>query len=66
MRYFYDTEFVESGPEHPIELISIGIAAEDGREYYAQSMEFDASKANEWVAEHVLEKLIQCDGGMLA
>lgn len=33
MRYFYDTEFVEDG--RTIDLISIGIVAEDGREYYA-------------------------------
>lgn len=33
MRVFYDTEFIEDG--HTIELISIGIVAEDGREYYA-------------------------------
>ena len=33
MRYFYDTEFIEDGKT--IELISIGIVAEDGREYYA-------------------------------
>src|SRR4051812_11038169 len=33
MKYFYDTEFLEDG--QTIELISIGIVAEDGREYYA-------------------------------
>lgn len=37
MRYFYDTEFLEDG--RTIELISIGIVAEDGREYYAVSDE---------------------------
>ncbi|MBZ8178165.1 polyadenylate-specific 3'-exoribonuclease AS [Corynebacterium poyangense] len=55
MRYFYDTEFIEDG--HTIELISIGIVAEDGREYYAVSTEFDPAKANSWVAENVLAKL---------
>ena len=52
MRYFYDTEFIEDGST--IELVSIGIVAEDGREYYAVSTEFDASNANEWVRENVL------------
>jgi len=33
MRYFYDTEFLEDG--HTIDLISIGIVADDGREFYA-------------------------------
>lgn len=39
--YAYDTEFLELGPDHPIELISIGIAAEDGREYYAVNADAD-------------------------
>lgn len=43
MRYFYDTEFIEDG--HTIELISIGVVAEDGREYYAVSTEFDPERA---------------------
>ncbi len=55
MRYFYDTEFIEDGST--IELVSIGIVAEDGREFYAVSTEFDASRANEWVRENVLHKL---------
>lgn len=38
MRYAYDTEFLEDGST--IELISIGIVAEDGREYYAVNADF--------------------------
>jgi len=34
-KYFFDTEFVENGSQFPIEFISIGIVAEDGRTYYA-------------------------------
>lgn len=55
MRFFYDTEFIEDGST--IELISIGIVAEDGREYYAVSTEFDAADANDWVRDNVLDKL---------
>lgn len=55
MRYFYDTEFIEDG--HTIELISIGVVAEDGREYYAVSTEFDPERAGSWVRTHVLPKL---------
>lgn len=33
MRYFFDTEFYEDGKT--IDLVSIGIVAEDGRELYA-------------------------------
>jgi hypothetical protein len=55
MRYFFDTEFIEDG--HTIDLISIGIVAEDGREYYAISTEFDESKASNWVKENVIAQL---------
>ena len=57
MRYFYDTEFVEDGST--IELISIGIVAEDGREYYAHLDDYslDKAKAHEFVACNVLPYL---------
>ncbi len=55
MRYFYDTEFIEDG--RTIELISIGVVAEDGREYYAVSTEFDPDRAGGWVRANVLPKL---------
>ncbi len=58
MRYFYDCEFIEDGKT--IDLISIGMVCEDGREYYAQSVEFDAEKASPWVQEHVLRDLPRC------
>jgi hypothetical protein len=34
MRIFYDTEFVERGPQLPIQLISLGMVREDGQELY--------------------------------
>jgi len=40
VRFFYDTEFIDNG--RTIELISIGVVSEDGREYYAISTEFPA------------------------
>ncbi|MDO4685937.1 MAG: polyadenylate-specific 3'-exoribonuclease AS [Corynebacterium sp.] len=55
MRFFYDTEFIEDGTT--IELISIGIVREDGKEYYAVSTAFDPQKANDWVRKHVLRQL---------
>ena len=55
MRYFVDTEFIEDG--RTIDLISIGIVCEDGREYYAISTEFDPKKASRWVKDNVLSKL---------
>lgn len=55
MKYFYDTEFIEDGKT--IDLISIGIAAEDGRTYYAISKEFNERKASQWVKDNVLKYL---------
>ena len=53
MKYFYDTEFLEGtqktwigGKTKPtIDLISIGIVCEDGREYYAISKDFNLKEA---------------------
>lgn len=53
MKYFLDTEFIESGPNEPIYLISIGIVAEDGRELYAINGQCPFQKANEWVLDNV-------------
>ena len=55
MRYFYDCEFIEDG--RTIDLVSIGVVGEDGREFYAVSTEFDPSRAIDWVRKHVLDKL---------
>ncbi|MBA2416221.1 MAG: polyadenylate-specific 3'-exoribonuclease AS [Geodermatophilaceae bacterium] len=54
-RYFYDTEFVEDGTT--IELISIGVVDEAGREFYAVSTGFDPERAIPWVRRNVLPKL---------
>ncbi|MGH4018124.1 MAG: polyadenylate-specific 3'-exoribonuclease AS [Pseudonocardiaceae bacterium] len=55
MRFFYDCEFIEDGLT--IDLVSIGVVDERGREYYAVSTEFDADRAGPWVRSHVLPKL---------
>lgn len=55
MRFWFDTEFIEDGKT--IDLISIGVVAEDGREYYAESLSCDRSKASQWVKENVLTHL---------
>ena len=64
MKYFLDTEFIEGFHKplfgkrrHFIDLISLGIVCEDGREYYAISNEFNAKDADEWVRMHVIAPL---------
>lgn len=55
VRFFYDCEFIEDG--RTIDLVSIGVVGEDGREYYAISTEFDPDRAGPWVRANVLSKL---------
>jgi hypothetical protein len=55
VRFFYDCEFIEDG--RTIELVSIGVVDEGGREFYAVSTEFDPTRAIPWVRDHVLDKL---------
>jgi hypothetical protein len=55
VRFFYDTEFIEDGLT--IELVSIGVVDESGREFYAVSTEFDPERAGPWVRANVLDKL---------
>lgn len=64
MKYFIDTEFIEGfnkplfgKKRHFIDLISIGIVAEDGRTYYAVSNEFNPKDADDWVRVNVIDKI---------
>jgi len=52
MKYFIDTEFIEDG--QTIDLISIGIVCEDGREFYGINWDCDFKHASKWVQENVL------------
>jgi 3' exoribonuclease, RNase T-like len=54
-RYFYDCEFIEDG--RLVDLVSIGVVDEQGREFYAVSTEFDPSRAVPWVRRNVLDRL---------
>jgi hypothetical protein len=55
MKYFLDTEFYEDGTT--IDLISIGIVCEDGREFYACNASAVLERVSPWVREHVLPQL---------
>jgi hypothetical protein len=62
LRYFYDLEFLEDG--RTIELISIGIVAEDGREYYAvnRGAPWKRIAKREWLMENVVPSLPRLHG----
>lgn len=57
MRIWYDTEFLDNG--RTIDLISIGMVAEDGRELYAVSSQFDqaAVRQHGWLMANVWPSL---------
>lgn len=55
MKYWMDTEFIAR--PCTIDLISIGLVAEDGREFYAESSEVDWTKASQWTLQTVRPQL---------
>lgn len=57
MKYFLDTEFFEDGKR--IELISIGVVCEDGREFYKinHSAPWQLILRNKWLRENVVTHL---------
>ena len=61
MKLWFDTEFIEAGPDFPVRLISIGIVREDGEEYYAE-VNLDADTrdrvlAHDWLMANVIPHL---------
>lgn len=64
MIFFIDTEFIEGfhkpflgKSRHFIDLISIGIVAEDGRTLYRISKEYNYDDADDWVKENVIQPM---------
>lgn len=65
MRYFIDTEFHESGYGRPIELISLALVCDDGREFYAVAGDgWDKDDVSDWLKAHVLPNLAACSSNM--
>lgn len=66
MKVFYDWEFLERGPDHPIVPVSIGMVREDGAEYYAvngslRPAEERALRDHEWLGPNVFAHLPQTE-----
>ena len=59
MKYFLDTEFIERGPSRPLMLISIGVVAEDGREFYRENTVSLARRWSPWLEANVWPHLKQ-------
>ena len=55
MRFFLDCEFGDTATV--VSLVSVGVVAEDGREYSAVSSDFDPLAVHPWVRDNVLPQL---------
>lgn len=56
MKIFFDTEF--TGLHQRTTLISIGLVAENGREFYAEFTDFDKDQIDDWLRDNILVNLI--------
>lgn len=57
MLVFFDCEF--TGLHQRTTLISIGLVAENGQQFYAELTDYDAKQVDSWQIEHVFGKLWQ-------
>jgi hypothetical protein len=55
LRIWFDTEFHDDGKQ--IELISLGMVASDGREFYTENIAYDRRRATPWLQANVLRYL---------
>jgi len=58
-KIFLDTEF--TGLHKLSTLISIGLVAEDGREFYAEFTDYDEMQLNDWLQQNVINNLVLND-----
>ena len=56
MNLFFDTEF--TGLHKDTTLVSIGIVAENGQRFYAESSDYNESQCDDWLKENVLKHTI--------
>lgn len=64
VKIYYDCEFLEDGADRPIELISIGLVTDDGREYYAVNADapWERIEKHDWLMANVVPQLPQPHG----
>lgn len=55
MRIFFDSEFTQLRQDST--LISIGLVADNGKEFYAELNDFNPILVNAWIYDNVIEKL---------
>ena len=58
MRFFIDTEFIDPGNGlADVRLISLGVVADNGDEFYAIDKDYPEDLANDWVKQNVLPRV---------
>lgn len=57
LKFFFDTEFMETGRHLPLELLSIGIVCENGQQLYLENMDARIELANDFVVKNVFPYL---------
>ena len=55
MKVFFDTEF--TGLHQNTTLISIGLVDENGREFYAELIDYDQTQVDDWLQDNVIANL---------
>lgn len=56
MKIFFDEEF--TGLHQKTTLISIGMIAEDGREFYCELNDYDKTQVDDWLMDNVIANLL--------
>lgn len=54
-RIFFDTEF--TGLHQKTTLVSIGLIADSGKQFYAELNDFDKTQIDDWLQENVIDNL---------
>lgn len=55
MKVFFDTEF--TGLHQNTTLISVGLVDENGREFYAELIDYDQTQVDDWLQDNVIANL---------
>ena len=64
MKVFFDTEF--TGLHKNTTLISIGLVAEDGQQFYAELFDYDKSQIDSWLQDNIIDNCLMINDGKFA
>ena len=64
MKVFFDTEF--TGLHKNTTLISIGLVAEDGQQFYAELFDYDKAQIDSWLQDNIIDNCLMINSGKFA